>query len=83
MVRGERVRMEVRTRAVVVALLMLVAMPSAATQAAGAEATQAGEPPAPAGQQPRPESEAAAPVTTFTPTEKIQADSVVSFPVDI
>ena len=75
--------MDVKRRAVVVALLMLAAMPSAATQAADAEATQAGEPQAPAGRQPQSESEAAAPVTTFTPTEKIQADSAVSFPVDI
>jgi hypothetical protein len=67
----------------VFSLLMIAAVPGAAAQVAGADATPAAEQ-APDASRPRqPEPEGAAPVTTFTPTEKIQADSAVSFPVDI
>ncbi len=68
----------------VFSLLMIAAVPGAAAQVAGADATPAAEqaPDASRPRQPEPEG-AAAPVTTFTPTEKIQADSAVSFPVDI
>lgn len=34
-------------------------------------------------QKPKPERRPTAPAKTFTPTEKIKADSSVSFPVDI
>ena len=69
--------------AVVLSLLMTVVVPGAAAQVADADATQAVEQAPGAGPPRRPEPEAAAPVTTFTPTEKIRADSAVSFPVDI
>jgi hypothetical protein len=67
----------------VFSLLMIAAVPGAAVQVAGADATPAAEQ-APGADLPRqPEPKGVAPVTTFTPTEKIQADSAVSFPVDI
>jgi hypothetical protein len=70
--------------AVLFSLLMTLAMPGIAVEVAGAEATPTAEIAPGADAAPRQdESDGATPVTTFTPTEKIQADSAVSFPVDI
>jgi hypothetical protein len=75
--------MRAERMAVVFFLLMTAAVSGAAAEVAGADATPTAEQAPGAGLPRRPEPEGAAPVTTFTPTEKIQADSAVSFPVDI
>ncbi len=59
--------------------MLLIAFLSIGPDAPG----QAGEPPPPATEAPAAEPPDTTPLETFEPTEKLPADSAISFPVDI
>ena len=68
----------------VISLLTLLLMILPVTSpAADKDTGKATTPPAPAQQEKPPAPKPAPPATTFTPSEKIKADSAIAFPVDI